>query len=47
MHYCLSMVMNEGESGSEKEKCKTKITFVNSQHNDQPVFAGIIIFIAY
>ena len=33
--------MNGGESGSEKEKCKTKITFnmKKYQHNNQPVFA--------
>ena len=40
--------MNRGESGNEKEKCKTKITVnINSQDNNQPVFAGIIIFIDY
>ena len=41
--------MNGGESGSEKEKCKTKITVenMNSQPNNQPVFAGVIILIGY
>ena len=29
----------------KKEKCKTKISVnMNSQHNNQPVFAGMIIF---
>ena len=40
--------MNGGESDSEKEKCRAKITVnMNSQHNNYPVFAGMIIFIGY
>ena len=32
----------------KKEKCKTKITIsMKSQHNNQPVFARVIIFIGY
>ena len=32
----------------KKEKCKTKFTVnMNSQHNNQPVFAGMIILIGY
>ena len=32
----------------KKEKCNTKITVnMNSQYNNQPVFAGMIIFIDY
>ena len=45
------MIMNWGRGGEgvvKKEKCKAKITVnMNSQHNNQPVFAGMIIFIGY